>query len=398
MPEARLTYHLSSMRRGLVPALRARIAVPALRARLADRPEPDALVAGMGNAATRFADQHRAIQTELERLTIGLQTVQRQRSPMLWNEVDAPSLDSLGTIVDAVGRVASHERDFANVLRLAIERFKGCAQGPLLAAVDPDELRALLADDLLPIPPPAARERYFEGNDMSYWTSGLGDRLLLEDIGRSLGRPLTADSRLLDFGSSSGRVLRHFAHAMPEMRAFGVDLGRHSVEWVRQNLHPAVTVVQGTTIPHLPFPDGYFDCIYAGSVFTHIADFEEAWLLELSRVLAPEGFALLTFHPDRLWTEIGSTSDHWFRHMIERSPHRLDPGAVQPVGLDVFQNPMPADRVVLTLTTWPVNNANVFHSHAWVRQRWGRLFDLQLIVERAHAEYQDAAVLTSLSR
>jgi SAM-dependent methyltransferase len=251
-----------------------------------------------------------------------------------------------------------------------------------------------VAADLLPVPPPEARERYFEGDDMSYWTSGLGDRLLLEELGLRLGRPLTAESRLLDFGSSSGRVLRHFANAMPEMRAFGVDLGRHNVEWVRQHLHPAITVAQGTTIPHLPFPDGYFDCIYAGSVFTHIADFEETWLLELSRVLAPKGFAVLTFHPERTWTEMGSNVDHWVRRIIEGGPHRLDPGAVQPVSVEVFQNPMPADRVVLTLTTSPINNTNVFHSEAWIRQRWGRFFDLQFIVARAHAVYQDAAVLT----
>jgi SAM-dependent methyltransferase len=143
-----------------------------------------------------------------------------------------------------------------------------------------------------------------------------------------------------------------------------------------------------------PFPDGYFDCIYAGSVFTHIADFEEAWLLELSRVLAPRGFAVLTFHPERTWTEMGSNPDHWCRRAIERGPHRLDPGAIEPVSMEVFQKPMPADRVVLTLTTWPVNNANVFHSHAWIRDRWARFFDLQFIVPRAHAEYQDAAVLT----
>ena len=67
---------------------------------------------------------------------------------------------------------------------------------------------------------------------------------------------------------------------------------------------------------------------------------------------------------------------------------------VQPVSVEVFQNPMPADRVVLTLTTSPINNTNVFHSEAWIRQRWGRFFDLQFIVARAHAVYQDAAVLT----
>ena len=313
---------------------------------------------------------------------------------MLWNEVEGRVPDSLGTITDAVRAVSANQADFSKALAFAIDRFSHCAQGPLLAAIEPERLRALVAADPLPIPPAEAREGYFEGDDMSYWTSGLGDRLLLEDLGRQLGRPLTGDSRLLDFGSSSGRVLRHFANAIPQMRAIGVDLGRHSVEWVRQHLHPDVTVVHGTTLPHLPFPDGYFDCIYAGSVFTHIADFEEAWLAELSRVLAPRGFAVLTFHPERTWTEIGSNPDHWVRGSIDRGPHRLDPGAIEPVGVEVFEHSMPADRVVLTLTTAPVNNANVFHSHGWIQERWARFFDVQSIVARAHAEYQDAAVLT----
>lgn len=349
------------------------------------------------DATTALAEQLGALQAELDRLTAAVQAVQKHRSPMLWNEVDGAIPDGLGTVTDAVRATAPDDSDFARALALAIERFRGCAQGPLLAAIDSEELRKLLAGDLLAVPPPEARERYFEGDDMSYWTSGLGDRLLLEDLGRRLGRPLTADSRLLDFGSSSGRVLRHFANAMPDMRAFGVDLGRHSVEWVRQHLHPAVTVVHGTTFPHLPFPDGYFNCIYAGSVFTHIADFEEAWLLELSRVLAPTGFAVLTFHPERVWTEMGSNPNHWVRHWIERGPHRLDPGVIEPVGMDVFEHPMPADRVVLTPTDPALNSANVFHSDAWIQQRWGRIFDLQFVVDRAHADYQDAAVLTRLA-
>jgi len=370
------------MRPGLVSALRARI--HAGRRSDVHQPTPAALAAELS-----------ALRAQLERLTVELQTVERQRSPMLWNEV-APTLQSLGTIAEVVGAVAPQESDRSAALQTSIARFTNCAQGPLLAAIDPPELQALVAGDLLPVPPPAARERYFEGDDVSYWTSGLGDRLLLEDLGRRLGRPLTASSRLLDFGSSSGRVLRHFATAMPQMRALGVDLGRHNVEWARHHLHPAVTVAQGTTLPHLPFPDGCFDCIYGGSVFTHIADFEEAWLLELARVLAPNGFAMLTFHPERMWTEAGSDPDHWFRGMIEGAPHRLDPGAIQPVGGDVFEQPMPAGRAVLTSSTQPVNNANVFHTHEWIRRRWGHVFELQFILERAHAEYQDAAILTSL--
>ena len=366
-----------------------------LRRRIGPRPGAGiaAPAAPIANGAGGLAEQAAALQAELDRLAAALETVREQSSPMLWNEIEGAVPDSLGTITEAVRAVAADDHAFYRALEFAVERFRDCAQGPLLAALDPGELRALLAADAIPVPPPEARESYFAGDDMSYWTSGLGDRLLLEDLGRRLGRPLAADSRLLDFGSSSGRVLRHFATAAPQMRAFGVDLGRRSVEWVRHHMPPALTVLDGTTLPHLPFPDGHFDCIYAGSVFTHIDAFEEAWLLELSRVLAPRGFAVLTFHPERVWNEIGSDPEHWCRRSIECGPHRLDPRTIEPVGVEVFDQAMPAGRVVLTLTTWPVNNANVFHSHAWIRERWGRFFEVESIIERAHADYQDAAVL-----
>ncbi len=111
-------------------------------------------------------------------------------------------------------------------------------------------------------------------------------------------------------------------------------------------------------------------------------------------MLSRDGYAVPTFHPERIWSEIGTDPKHWVRGLIERTPHWLDPGGIEPVTLDVFRRPMPADRVVLTNAAWPVNNANVFHSEHWIRERWGSLFELRSIVERAHAVYQDAAVLT----
>jgi SAM-dependent methyltransferase len=51
-----------------------------------------------------------------------------------------------------------------------------------------------------------------------------------------------------------------------------------------------------TTAPHLPFEDGYFDLIYAGSVFTHIADLADAWFLELKRIVRPGGRLYITVH------------------------------------------------------------------------------------------------------
>ncbi len=74
------------------------------------------------------------------------------------------------------------------------EQFKDCVQADLIRALGSEELRGLVDGDSLPIPPPEAREWYFEGNDLAYWAYGLGDRLLLEQLGRQLDRPLGVQS------------------------------------------------------------------------------------------------------------------------------------------------------------------------------------------------------------
>jgi ubiquinone/menaquinone biosynthesis C-methylase UbiE len=246
--------------------------------------------------------------------------------------------------------------------------------------------------DGFPIPAPEDREGYFGELHLDYWLSGLGDVLLLRAIAERMDRPFGTGQRLLDFGCASGRVLRHAHVLAPELDLYGVDIGRHNVEWARRHLPAAIAIAQGTVIPSLPFEDGSFDVVYAGSVFTHIDQFEEAWLLELRRVLKPGGFALLTFHPERIWSDLRDPT-HPVAQTVAAARHRLDPPGIEPVSADVFDRPLPAERVVLTNVEYPVNNANVIHSHRWIRERWGRYLDVRDIIERAHGGHQDGAVI-----
>jgi ubiquinone/menaquinone biosynthesis C-methylase UbiE len=90
-------------------------------------------------------------------------------------------------------------------------------------------------------------------------------------------------------------MIRHFAAEAREAEFWGADISAEHILWANRHLRPPFRFVTTTTLPHLPFADCYF-MIYAGSVFTHIADLAEAWLLEIRRVLAPGGRAYLTFH------------------------------------------------------------------------------------------------------
>ncbi|WP_457187337.1 class I SAM-dependent methyltransferase [Nocardioides sp. P5_E3] len=108
--------------------------------------------------------------------------------------------------------------------------------------------------------------------------------------------PLKPDARIIEMGCAAGRMIRHLKPLVGDAEIWGVDVAAPLVNWCKVNLAPPFHFATTTTIPHLPFPDDYFDLVYTGSVFTHIDDLAEAWLLELRRVLVPGGRAYLTIH------------------------------------------------------------------------------------------------------
>jgi FkbM family methyltransferase len=79
---------------------------------------------------------------------------------------------------------------------------------------------------------------------------------------------------------------------------WGVDISATHIHWCNRHLAPPFRFAVTTLVPTLPFPDRHFDLIYAGSVFTHVEDLADAWLLELKRLLKPGGVGFLTYHDD----------------------------------------------------------------------------------------------------
>lgn len=98
------------------------------------------------------------------------------------------------------------------------------------------------------------------------------------------GRPEPGAS-IYELGCGTGRLLRHFQPWTKECEIWGSDLSATYIKWLQMNFGGDYRLFQNTTTPHLPIPDHSFDYIYAGSVFTHIYDLTDAWLLELGRVL-----------------------------------------------------------------------------------------------------------------
>jgi SAM-dependent methyltransferase len=162
--------------------------------------------------------------------------------------------------------------------------------------------------------------------------------------------------RVLDFGCGAGRVLRHFvAEAAAGGEFWGCDLYPPTIEWLKANLSPPFRfyLSEGRPLPH---PDGHFDLIYAISVFTHITYDWSAWLLELHRILKPDGLLLATFIGPRVW---------------ERSIKRK---------VDEAEIGMACVRLeqAYSDTSGPL----VLHSPWWLEEHWGRA--LEVVDMRPH--------------
>lgn len=237
-------------------------------------------------------------------------------------------------------------------------------------------LEDALARDGFPIPSTAQREGYYGDNHFNYWASGLRDYCQLLEWMEPRDVP---HKTLLDMGCATGRFLRH-AHA-DFAEVIGCDINRKHVDWIGQHLGSDIKVFQNTSVPSLPLPDESVDVITAFSVFTHIECFDTTWLMELRRILRPNGIAWLTIHGERTWREI---EPGWPLHAALTS----HPEYAQYSG----SRALPSDRLVFRWHAERSYSANVFYTDQYIQRTWGRILAVRETFP-ALPHFQDVVVL-----
>ena len=104
--------------------------------------------------------------------------------------------------------------------------------------------------------------------------------------------------QVLDWGCGHGRLTRHFIAEWSDAVITGADIDAENIAWCREHL-PGGHFQVAPLWPQLDVPSKTFDLVFGLSVMTHLtADAQEAWILELNRVLKPGGLALITFGGD----------------------------------------------------------------------------------------------------
>ena len=227
----------------------------------------------------------------------------------------------------------------------------------------------------LPAPPPPLWLGYGRSLD-AYLETGRRDVDAMRAVLANSGLDIAACSRILDLGCGAGRMLRWLVDFAPEREIWGTDVSAEHILWCQRHLSPPFRFVTTTSCPHLPFEDRYFDLVYAGSVFTHISELADAWLLEIRRVLRPGGAAYLTVH-DRRTIEL-----------LEQNPQRPLARRLSalPPDLRFWQQ----DFGMFTIERG--FGSLVFYDDRFIRRHWSRFFDVSAIVPEAY-DFQTAVLL-----
>lgn len=216
------------------------------------------------------------------------------------------------------------------------------------------------ADDL-PVPPPRLRQAYQVESDADYIAVGREEATLFQN---AMDRYVPGAHALLDFGSSSGRILRHYVGLERYSDLVGVDIDTPAVEWALAFLPERLKFVPISTFPSLPFEDGRFDVAIARSVFSHIRDLALMTLLEIGRTLRTGGCAFLTVLDDHSW------------RTYAEDPEKFRPGTLMHrIGVrheSFASTEIPGDFVLQGFGP----SSMIFYRESYLRRAWGRFFDV----------------------
>jgi SAM-dependent methyltransferase len=125
---------------------------------------------------------------------------------------------------------------------------------------------------------------------------GLYEANMVIDALTGAGIEVSSLRAALDFGCSSGRVLRSLAAAFPDLDWHGCDPNAPAIEWAAANL-PGIDFFVSPDTPPLRLGDASLDLVYAISIWSHFSPARGLdWFEEMRRVLRPGGCLVMTTH------------------------------------------------------------------------------------------------------
>jgi SAM-dependent methyltransferase len=129
-----------------------------------------------------------------------------------------------------------------------------------------------------------------------YWVGDIYSADLIVGCLSEVG--LSIQGKVLDYGCSSGSMLRVLASVYPEVEFVGSDPVQTSIEWAQNNLPmDNLSFAYQEQVPPLPFECDEMDLVCAISIWSHHGfNASKRWFDEIHRILKPGGICAFTAH------------------------------------------------------------------------------------------------------
>ncbi len=191
---------------------------------------------------------------------------------------------------------------------------------------------------------------------------------------------------VLDLACGCGRIARIFKDHDIELH--GLDIDNKLISWIIDNLKFVKGKITKPDLP-LPYSNNYFDCVYSISLFTHVTQEYQDYLLgELMRITKPQGYIFLTIHGNRALDR--ALNEEVIFKMLSISRKSLKRASIEfNEGKHSF---------ILQqghLTTEKYQYGITFIPEKYINTNWSKWFEVVKVHPGAIHDFQDIVVLRS---
>ncbi len=198
-------------------------------------------------------------------------------------------------------------------------------------------------------------------------------------------QPLTKFETVLDFGCGCGRLARMFKGHPGNIH--GCDIDERHIAWITNNL-PYITALRTYPNKPLPYSDQTFDLVISISVFTHLNEPSQDFLLdELRRITKPEGLLMLTIHGARALERAINEQAVW--NILSMEPERFK---VAKSRFDRGEHAFVLQQGHLTTSEYEYGIT--FHPNTYILSHWSKWFHIKKYATGALHDFQDIIVLS----
>jgi SAM-dependent methyltransferase len=234
------------------------------------------------------------------------------------------------------------------------------------------------------IPPPEMLTRVIGPTPRPYGSFIVGGSTAVMQIEYLLEkyskRSATSFRSVLDWGCGCGRTTWALSEMLPDVNVMGIDIDGPNLNFAR-SIVPRASFQLSGLYPPLRLENGAVDLIFSQSVFTHLSETaQDLWLAELDRILAPDGVAIIS-----LQLEVTSLARFF------------DLDAIQTYfiyGIEDYVRDPALDGVIADKDYY----RTTFHTTEYIKERWGKVFDIVGIEPGFIGGHQDAVICVKKPR